>query len=1029
MKNNRKKALSLFLAIAMVMTSLSFSLTSFADDSTYLDTNGDMVKLCDDDWLTFETDYDDVREELKNAFTNRQSSVTLRFACSEDEEFFFDYSDEVRDEYCKKFINRLFFDVFLDDDPTDPYDGEYLYHSLTGNFDFSAHSRPNENDIIAGKTYTNYEVSFSNIKYYTTVEQENKIKNFVSEFNTKFATSTLTPYETVKTIYDFVVRNTEYDDDVFHGKYAPNSSRYNIAHSAIGAISGNLTDEAGVQTKEYDWTVNNFILNQNIISQADQGLAVCEGISKLFYVLCEANGIRCKIIDGDYTASSGKDSDPHEWVQVYLNDGIKADGARWYLIDPTFAIQSSIKEIHFNNYDYFLRGSDGDAFAQTVHQTAYTFENQDIYSTEINNNLLYDLHSDSYRASAEDYEISPPEFTEIIDDNAMILIERSYVLNGNERGAYILTNSKQTKRVEFDDEGNVKYDEDVKGFVYNGLNCIFTAWVPYIPGIEINVNGDMKNVGTCSFSLVGKGDTSYTYYFEIVPNDMTADFNKGSFSDDKYSDESSVKWQAGYTGNTISPEVEIVDGYHNTLVEGRDYIIKIYDDSHTTKATLKDFGKYYIDIEYINNYCGVCSIEFLIGKINLNEMNDYTYNLNYYPKKVLAKQGITTPAQEFVKATANGLTIGDYKIKPNEDFTVASTGTLTYGASGTLTLTGMSSSTLVSAGTKKQYAYKISKRYDISTLNNTWAETKPFYNTGSAVKPTKFTQLDSNLEQGVDYKITGYKNNVANGKASVIIQGINGCTGTAEMYFQITDDPNRPNIKNASVSYSNDNNTFKYSLKVGSKTLVKDRDYKESVKVSNGKGIITCTGINNYQGTLTINLPSAIIPPSSSGNYLSVASSVTYTGKALKPTVKLYNSSKKLVNNFFISSKSYSNNTKVGLGKVTVKTKTGKTVTKTFKINPVKTSVTSLSAGKKSFTVKWSKKTSQVSGYQIQYSTSSKFTKPKTITISKNSTTSYTKKSLSAKKKYYVRVRTYKTVGSTKYYSGWSSAKSVTTKK
>ena len=57
----------------------------------------------------------------------------------------------------------------------------------------------------------------------------------------------------------------------------------------------------------------------------------------------------------------------------------------------------------------------------------------------------------------------------------------------------------------------------------------------------------------------------------------------------------------------------------------------------------------------------------------------------------------------------------------------------------------------------------------------------------------------------------------------------------------------------------------------------------------------------------------------------------------------------------------------------------------------------------------------------------------KTVTISKNSTTSKSVGKLKAKKKYYVRVRTYKTVKfggkSVILYSGWSKAKSVTTKK
>ena len=91
-----------------------------------------------------------------------------------------------------------------------------------------------------------------------------------------------------------------------------------------------------------------------------------------------------------------------------------------------------------------------------------------------------------------------------------------------------------------------------------------------------------------------------------------------------------------------------------------------------------------------------------------------------------------------------------------------------------------------------------------------------------------------------------------------------------------------------------------------------------------------------------------------------------------------------------------------------------------------------LSAGSKKFTVKWNKQTSQTSGYQIQYSTSSKFKSPKYVTVSSNKSTSKSVTKLSAKKKYYVRVRTYKTVKvngkSTKIYSSWSKTKSVKTK-
>ena len=102
----------------------------------------------------------------------------------------------------------------------------------------------------------------------------------------------------------------------------------------------------------------------------------------------------------------------------------------------------------------------------------------------------------------------------------------------------------------------------------------------------------------------------------------------------------------------------------------------------------------------------------------------------------------------------------------------------------------------------------------------------------------------------------------------------------------------------------------------------------------------------------------------------------------------------------------------------------------TFTINPPKTSISKLTAGKKAFTVKWAKKQAQVTGYEIQYSTSSSFAKGnKTVKVTSAKTVSKTISKLTGGKKYYVRIRTYKTVGKTPYYSDWSAKKSVTTKK
>ena len=95
---------------------------------------------------------------------------------------------------------------------------------------------------------------------------------------------------------------------------------------------------------------------------------------------------------------------------------------------------------------------------------------------------------------------------------------------------------------------------------------------------------------------------------------------------------------------------------------------------------------------------------------------------------------------------------------------------------------------------------------------------------------------------------------------------------------------------------------------------------------------------------------------------------------------------------------------------------------------PKSTSIKKAKGSKKAVALEW-KKVSGVKGYQVQVATDKKFKKnKKTVTIKKQKTTKTTVKKLKAKKKYYVRVRTYKIVNGKKVYSSWSKAKSVKTK-
>ncbi len=157
----------------------------------------------------------------------------------------------------------------------------------------------------------------------------------------------------------------------------------------------------------------------------------------------------------------------------------------------------------------------------------------------------------------------------------------------------------------------------------------------------------------------------------------------------------------------------------------------------------------------------------------------------------------------------------------------------------------------------------------------------------------------------------------------------------------------------------------------------------------------------------------------------------TYNGKAKTPTVTVKNSAgTKLVKNTDYTV-TYKNNKYVGKATVTVTFKGKYSGTKklTFTINPVKTTVSKITKpANKQLKVYITKKSTQVTGYQIQYAANKSFKSAKTKTISSYKTTSATLTKLSAKKTYYVRVRTYKTVNGKKYYSDWSTYKYKKTK-
>jgi hypothetical protein len=319
--------------------------------------------------------------------------------------------------------------------------------------------------------------------------------------------------------------------------------------------------------------------------------------------------------------------------------------------------------------------------------------------------------------------------------------------------------------------------------------------------------------------------------------------------------------------------------------------------------------------------------------------------------------------------------------------------------------------------------------------------------TGKAVIPVITVKDDSAvLVQNTDYTVT-YKNNVNAGTATVTIAGLGKYTGEVTKTFLIKKAGNTITASNLTKKATTKAQTFNINAKAkGGKLTYKSNNSKISIS-NTGKVTIAA----NYVGTANITITAG------DDNYETVTKSIKITVNKVSNTItasnftKTYSTKKQT---FSIGAKrkgkgklTYSsNNAKVKVnsaGKVTVNAKFIGKATVTIKVaangiykaatkkitvtvNPTKTSISKVTNTKgKKLTISWNKNT-VATGYQIQYSTKKTFLSvSRTMTIKKNSMTSKTITGLTKGKKYYVRIRTYKSVSGKKYYSGWSMAKNI----
>ena len=393
------------------------------------------------------------------------------------------------------------------------------------------------------------------------------------------------------------------------------------------------------------------------------------------------------------------------------------------------------------------------------------------------------------------------------------------------------------------------------------------------------------------------------------------------------------------------------------------------------------------------------------------------------------------------KKPAATVTFGGKVLQEGKDYTISYRNNLNVGVT-TVIATGMGDYT---GYTSKNFT--ITKR---AMAGGTVSVASSVSFTGSNITPSVTVKVAGRtLTSGTDYTVS-YSNNKNVGKATVKITGKGNYSGSLSAKFDIV--PAKQQIQKLETKYKG------FYIDWAQKGSATGYDVEYSVNsnmsgavskhlTANKPDTLTVSGLSgdktyyvrvrsytNVNGKVYYGAWSDVKSIKTANNDIAKASvsgisTKAFTGKAITQnvTVKIGNTVLKNGTDYTVS---YSNNKKVGKAtvKITGKGKYGGVITKTFKINPAKQEIQKLTAKSKAFFVDWAQKGS-ATGYEIQYATNSKFTGAKKVAITNNKTDKTTVSKLSANKKYYVRVRSYTTVGGTKYYGAWSAVKNVTTKK
>lgn len=210
--------------------------------------------------------------ELREAMLQRRQKVELKF--------------KGRSKEVHEFVGAAIDQAFLIDDPKNSSDFDYLRYCYKGT------------EITIQGILDSYNITYV-FSYNESLEETEKVEKTVERLLKSFNIESLSEYEKVKVIHDYIITNAAYDVEV-------------VSNSA------------------YD----------NLLLQT----SVCQGYAMLFYKMATEAGMDCRIITGTGKGVS------HAWNIIKLDD-------LWYNIDCTWDDPVSNDNRSHLEYNYFLKSN------------------------------------------------------------------------------------------------------------------------------------------------------------------------------------------------------------------------------------------------------------------------------------------------------------------------------------------------------------------------------------------------------------------------------------------------------------------------------------------------------------------------------------------------------------------------------------------------------------------------------------------------------------------------------------------------